>query len=62
MLPYNAWPIAETACRRAIAAEEENARLRDALRRIASAAGNPDPAEGCRVVIGLAREVMGEEH
>jgi hypothetical protein len=29
------------------------------LDRIQSAAGNPDPAEACRIIIGLAKEARG---
>lgn len=38
--------------------QEQNESLRRTITRMAGAAGHPDPAEGCRVIIGLAREAL----
>jgi hypothetical protein len=46
------------ANRKNVAAEGRVKELEDALRRIASACGNPDPAEACRVVLGIVRETL----
>lgn len=39
-------------------AEEENRQLRNALLHIVGMAGNPDPAEACRLIIDRAKEVL----
>jgi len=36
----------------------ENAKLRETLRMCASQAGNPDPAEGCRLIITTVKEAL----
>jgi len=38
----------------------ENIKLRDAVRGMMSAAGNPDAAVGCRLVIEIGKEVLEE--
>lgn len=36
-------------------------RLREAMKEIVSTAGHPEAAEGCRLIIGVARSALKEE-
>ena len=50
--------------REALALKESGKAMRksrEVLRRCISAAGNPDPAEGCRIIIEICQEELNKE-
>lgn len=53
-----AWGALRVVSRAYVVYHDENQKLRAALSRAASSAGHPDAAEGCRIIIKIAKEAL----